>query len=114
MIDREKLISVTADMHRLINALESLPKPIVGGRAAALGTLAAIHKRFDVLASALEGREAKAADRSDIANAISSLKWLSEDKLILAALPDDVTLEDFDNYSSAIGDLINAAKNSIG
>lgn len=113
MVDREKLVVASTEIKRLIEALLALSQPLKRGQAAALGTLTSIQRRFDLIAVALEGREANATDRSEVVNSISTLKWLSDDRYILADLPDDIPLDGHDSYSSAIGDLISASEAAI-
>jgi hypothetical protein len=81
-LSEDGLRAYQAAMAALIGKIGDLPQPILGGRAAALGTLTSMLKRIDVLLIALSNRPATEVDRNDILRDASTLDWLSDTKWI--------------------------------
>ncbi|MFP1133050.1 hypothetical protein [Asticcacaulis sp. W401b] len=78
-LDFDKLKIATAAIHRTVEGLNALPGPLVGGQAAAAGTLRSIHNRLATLVDVWTERGLNQSERAEPGRAALSIKWLMED-----------------------------------
>ncbi|WP_155908364.1 hypothetical protein [Asticcacaulis sp. YBE204] len=101
----------------MIAALRLHPETIVKGRACALGTLTAMLNRVNKLIDAWESRAMTKADRKEVVQDASTLRWLKAEKWV----SDDFEGEYFDlpeaastlSFSQAMDVLISCQQDAV-